>query len=214
MVDVKKELPMTPIVPKTSGIPTFGSRRLASPDALKILENGKMRRQMQRAPQCENASDSPSVRIVNEENEREAIEMPSSSYSATTSAGAEQSITPEENKAFDTNVDDDDEPPTPSDISSHFPCQPHRRSKPSLRIPTSISSPEQGLFPSDAKRRASRPPQTSPFVAPLETIPSEAILTVDANDLNDETKDELIRTLSHLEGKGSPPKYDVDNAGA
>jgi hypothetical protein len=66
-------------------------------------------------------------------------------------------------------------------------------------------------FYDDSAFLNSAPPQTSPFVAPLETIPSEAFLSVDANDLNDEGREELIKTLSHLEGKGSPPKFDVDN---
>lgn len=211
IVDVKKDLPPTPTVPKNTGIPTFGSRRLASPDALKILENGKMRRQLQRATPAENTNTSPQIRLVHSSINGDDQKLASSSYSATSSSSAEISKVSAENTTFDSSSNNDDEPPTPSDKTFHFPGGMQRKPRPSLQIATTEPDYEQRLFPSGNIRAATRPPQTSPFVAPLETIPSEAILTLDANDFNDETKEELIRTLSHLEGKGSPPKYDVDN---
>lgn len=211
MVEVKKDLPITPAIPRTSGIPTFGSRRLASPDALKILENGKMRRQMQRRPQNESARTSPQIRIVDQESDAKDANLPSSSYSANSASCLEYYGVSDGNTAFDSSFDDEEEAPTPSDRASHFPGQTLHGSKPPLRVTTSQISVDQRLFPGGAMYTTSRPPQTSPFVAPLETIPSEAVLSVDANDFNDETKAELVRTLSHLEGKGSPPKYDVDN---
>lgn len=54
------------------------------------------------------------------------------------------------------------------------------------------------------------PPTTSPFTLPLQTIPSEAMLTAHEMQQYQRPYDELVRALSHLEGKGSPPKTDVD----
>ena len=54
------------------------------------------------------------------------------------------------------------------------------------------------------------PPPTSPFTGLLQTIPSEALLTAHSAESDDETGRSRTQTLSHLEGKGSPPKRDVD----
>jgi hypothetical protein len=208
VVEVKKDQPVAPAIPKTSVVPTFGSRRLASPDALKILENGKMRRQMQRTP---TTGSKPQEQTFNRESEPEEAKVPSSSYSETNSSSAERSMMYNKQEAFDSNSEHDDEAPTPCDKFSHFPTQAYRNSKPTLAITASQSGMGQGRFGDATVPSIRAPPQTSPFVAPLETIHSEAVLTVDANDFNHETREELMRTLSHLEGKGSPPKFDVDN---
>ena len=209
MVEMKKDQPVAPAIPKTSTVATFGSRRLASPEALKILENGKMRRQMQRTPA--NAGSKPQVRTLNQESETAEAKVPSSSYSMTSSPGAGRSVMSHQQDTSDSSSEHDDGTPTPYDKSLHFQTETCRNSKPALTSTASQSGVVQGRFGGDVVPSIRAPPQTSPFVAPLETIHSEAVLTVDANDFNDETREELMRTLSHLEGKGSPPKFDVDN---
>ena len=166
---------------------------------------------MQRTPQIQNASNSTQIRIVDHANDAEEMHPSSSSYSGTDTSDVDRTTTPEAHSILKFSCNSDDEVPTPSDMSSHFHGNVYRTWKPTLRLATSQTDAEQSLFASDAFRTATRPPQTSPFVAPLETIPSEAMLTVDVNDFNQKTREDLIKTLSHLEGKGSPPKYDVDN---
>lgn len=101
--------------------------------------------------------------------------------------------------------------PTPSDRSHCLSKSIYRNSNTTANSPATQETHFDDGLDNDRLYVARAPPQTSPFVAPLETIPSQAVLTVDANDLNDEGRDELVRTLSHLEGTGSPPKFDVDN---
>lgn len=210
MVDVKKDAAPTPPMPKTSGIPTFGSRRLASPDALRILETGKLRRQMQRTPT--NGSSNPKM------------EHKSTSFSDTTTNKTPllfRSVNSSPDAAFkkssreygtpESGSYDEDEIPTPSDRSLRFPRVADQQCRRATSLSTYQDVEDYNTFDDDATFAIKAPPQTSPYAAPLQTIPSQAMLSLDANDLNDETRNQLIRTLSHLEGQGSPPKFDVDN---
>lgn len=209
IVEVKKDPPNPPTLQRSTGVPTFGSRRLASPEALKILENGKMRRQMQQAPT--NASSNTRVQDLQQESEWTVPKTAPLSHNANSNTVVGPSMTSTAQDTFDGKSGDDNETPTPLHRTLHFPNSTHRNSRKSKAITRSHERMDLGSFQKDGPWMINAPPQTSPFVAPLETIPSEAFLSVDANDLNDEGREELIKTLSHLEGKGSPPKFDVDN---
>ena len=209
IVDVKKDLPNTPTLQRSTGVPTFGSRRLASPEALKILENGKMRRQMQRAPT--NTSSNSRVQDLRQEGDSAVLNNSPLSHDVNGSTAVGSFTNSRKQDAFNTNHPDENETPTPSIRTLPFPNSTYRNSKTTRTITNSHGRMDLTTFHGDSAFLTSAPPQTSPFVAPLETIPSEAFLSVDANDLNDEGREELIKTLSHLEGKGSPPKFDVDN---
>ena len=210
IVDLKKDLSPTPPMPKSTGLPTFGSRRLASPDALKILENGKMRRQMLRTPT--NASFGPLKDGTLARNSDVTITKTPSLSTSLNSSNDDTAfaVNSPEYGTWESGSFNGDEAPTPSDRSLHFPKTSDHQYRRATNFSGQRHETEQDAF-DDETASLKAPPQTSPFTAPLQTIPSETVLSVNAHDLNDETRDQLIRTLSHLEGKGSPPKFDVDN---
>ena len=164
---------------------------------------------MQRAPT--NASSNPRVQDLRQESDLTGTKTPLLSHNANSHTFVNSSINSITQDTLDANYPDDNETPTPSIRTLHFPNSTYRNSRTIKAIPRSHERMDLDTFHNGNAFLSSAPPQTSPFVAPLETIPSEAFLSVDANALNDEGREELIKTLSHLEGKGSPPKFDVDN---
>ena len=164
---------------------------------------------MQRAPT--NASSNPRVQDLRQESDLTGTKTSTISHNVNSTTAVVPSTNSTIQDTYDANYPDDYETPTPSTRILQFPNSTYRSSRTIKAIPRSHERMALDTFQNGGPWMTSAPPQTSPFVAPLETIPSEAFLSVDANDLNDEGREELIKTLSHLEGKGSPPKFDVDN---
>lgn len=210
VIDVKKNRLSGSMLDKPS--PSFGSRRLASPEALKVLENGKMRRQLKRMPTDGSLQRIRTERMWEmESNATVSTDAPSLSYSLDTSPdGTVAPSSPDGHHAATDSSDTDDagsSPPaqpycpglSPYSKSAHLPDATFDGSH-------SDSEGDQGL----RRFKATAPPTNSPFTAPLPTIPSEALLSVADMHRHDHPSSELSLALSHLEGKGSPPKTDVD----
>ena len=180
----------------TDDAPRFGSRRLHSPEALKILENGKIRRQMLSS----RGKESPDLTPID--------------CAATVDSDASTADTPSLSYSFDSSPDITSRPRR--SVSNTFHAQVSASSARLSRVHPAVRGEEQArieqLLANGPPTRA--PPSTSQFTAPLQTIKSEAVLPIDADGFKDVFKDdneeEVSRTLTQLEGKGSPPKLHVD----
>lgn len=232
--------------------PTFGQRRLISPGALAILDQGRKRRLLRLNTNNSRASDS-SQRVAHTVREVRARKYSGGSSPANTT-GASSS--------------DEDEVTTP--VSQ--PSLPRSGSMAKLTLGDAATDRFEPLSsPIDNPRLRRLPPSNSRLTRPLETIPSQSILipeepevkslpksrfstvatqlsqaqtkdlpSTDANTLrganreqlremlnavqtedderekdgvpgfDTETKNHLTRTLSQLEGQGTPPSEFVD----
>ena len=198
-----------PTLVKSVGGPSFGTRKLNTPEALKILEEGKLRRQLRRT----NMNDAPTVTQPdrNSTAESSAPTVATPSLSRSQSDSSEGSLAPKSPDA---------EPVLPAEYEISTPSETQNRlskhAKPAVQTALSLSKGQDGKSPSeffehDTCTMSRLPPQTSPYTGPLQTIPSEAAFPLPGTGMFNEKQGQLIRTLSHLEGKGSPPKTDVDN---
>ncbi len=213
MVEVKKD--RTSSTSTTTSMlpgPPFGSRRIASPDALKILEQGKLRRQMQLLQRGDSPSETTLQRVVTTDSEGSEANTPSLSHSIDTSPeGTFAPSSPESYTQHPSSFKPDtrsqqSQSPSDADVSPKPPV--HTRAL----YPQLVG---EDMFTDIGKQLPRAPPSTSPFTAPLQTIKSEAVLPTDDAGFQDAGfrdagTDELVRTLSQLEGKGTPPKLDVD----
>lgn len=190
--------------------PTFGSRRLDSRTA-DILDNGIKRRQLQRSRgnvsdgrrtlyrAATDASDAPTV-----DTPPPSVGRTSSAWDSTDSDGFTVTKSDEDLTFAPSASENGSEITTPVD-------QPTRYSKRFERNTGVSNTPSRSGFDAalgdESSSLHAHPPPTSPITAPLPTIPSEAALPVHRPD--DEEK--ITQALSYLEGKGSPPKHDVDD---
>ena len=205
VVDVRKNRLSASSMPK-AGM-SFGSRRLASPDALKILENGKMRRQLKRATD-ENTSVAQLERTWTSGSSATTVatnEIPSLSHSLNSSP--DHTLAPNS---------PDMSHSAPSSTQNHQ--LPQSWTKPTYvgkhdasRLPSNRRpSFHEDMFEDQAYSSARLPPQTSPFTEPLQTIPSEAALSINSANQERKPSSEFTRTLSRLEGRDTPqvPEFD------
>ncbi|KAK3705108.1 hypothetical protein LTR37_013475 [Vermiconidia calcicola] len=210
MVDVKREQYSESPLARTSGTPTFGSRRLASPDALKILENGKMRRQMQHTVTHETLAGLHCGRAATTNSDAITADTPSLSHSLTSSPEASSAPTSSENQPH-SKPSRNAERATSSNVSTRLQTTPEQNGAEPLHTFRYNDNVNYNMLGGEMLAPNRAPPSTSPFTVPLQTIPSEAVLSVALADLNEEANDQWVQALSRLEGKGSPPKTDVDH---
>ena len=210
MVDVKRDQYSESPLARTSGTPTFGSRRLASPDALKILENGKMRRQMQHTARNETPAGLHCGRASATESDDTTADTPSLSYSLTSSPEAPSAPTSSEN-TLHSKSSRNGEQATPSNILTSLQTTPEQNAAEPQHQFRYNDNVNHNMLGGEMLAPIRPPPSTSPFTVPLQTIPSEAVLSVGPADLDEEANDQWVQALSQLEGKGSPPKTDVDH---
>lgn len=212
VIDVKKNRFSGSSMSSASNAPTFGSRRLASPEALKILENGKLRRQLKRV--------APESSLARGYSER--TWTPDSSISAYTVD------TPSLSHSLDISPDTTLAPNSPEDYSMHqMPTDDDASSfagEGLLQYDDGRESVEQESandtselqqqtvkhFKRVTSEDGSRPPPTSVFTQPLQTIPSQAVLPTENSHQTEEMHTELSRALSCLEGSIGPQSADVD----
>lgn len=194
IVDVKQDRSSISSKIQSADTPRFGSSRLASPEALRVLENGKLRRQMQLEKAEGDVDHAPLQRITTNASDSSIVPTPSLSYS------------------FDTSPEGTTAPGSPEGFVTDGEVQtPGSRLRPANRATRAMLSNEdvRNMFTSESVTRA--PPSKSPFTAPLPTIQSQAILPTDPAGFQDAGEENLVRALSHLEGKGSPPTTEVDH---
>jgi len=192
--------------------PKFGSRRLVSPRALKVLENGKMRRQLKRMPREVDVSHAHdrSMGIPDSSATGGTADLPSLSHSLnSTPIGTFTPNSPElgsEGAARHWN----NEGATVHSQTAHYPTSAQNGSS----LGYSVTSHRATFLDADSEDEltlpARAPPSTSPYTLPLQTIHSEALLSTRGVDQQAAAYDKLERTLSRLEGQGSPPKTEID----
>lgn len=189
--------------------PQFGNRRLVSPGALQILENGTRRRQMLQYGRQTSSNDVRSERPATSGSEASTAPTPSLTYSFGTSPdltlpSSPEPFVPEVRKSTALNSN----PP-----GRGFAAPVHRSGNLQLGPPFTMpgQDTESDTFDNSGSMLLRAPPSTSPFTPPLQTIHSQALLPTREADSNDDSdEDELARTLSHLEGKSNVPSPDVN----
>ncbi|KAK5170897.1 uncharacterized protein LTR77_004041 [Saxophila tyrrhenica] len=206
MIDVGKDRTSSASSNNSVAQPRFGSRRIGTPEALKILEQGKIRRQLQRSKRGESPSELQLHRTITSDSEGSAAATPSLSRSFDSPEGTLVANSPD---------------PQPTAWQLYGQSQKSRESSEddlkgaasTVRKQHTEASTED-IFADTLGAPLRAPPSTSPFTAPLQTITSEALLPTGGAGFQDAGMDEGIdargRALSHLEGKGSPPKAGVD----
>ena len=142
--------------------PAFGGRRIASPDALKILDQGVKRRQLQRANTNDSstsaASSSTKILFAEEALSRSPSNTTSPLYEADENSSDDAIDTPSGKPRFPRN----DEFYSGDEHSFN-----HEYNKARVPLPWGMD-----------RLRKKTPPSNSPFTQPLETIPSQAMLPV------------------------------------
>lgn len=189
--------------------PTFGNRRLDSRTA-DILDNGIKRRHMQRTRTTEDA-EKPA--LVCAPTDASSVDTPDASA---VSVGGESGLWKSEGSEYQAGLKSDEEmtfAPSSSEDESEVTTpmdRPFWFSKRFDHTKLALSNTTWSQSHHDDHNGPTHrpPPPTSPFTGLLPTIPSEPLLPVQ-QALDDE---KITQTLSRLEGRGSPPKHDVDES--
>lgn len=274
LVDVKSRRSSGTVTPKSEHGPSYGSRRLDAPDALKILDQGVKRRQLKRSDTMGTAMTSTSTAtkastaVTFPDQDRSSTSTPDHTF-ATSSSEEEEIITPTYKPHALTRSDFPDfpvknadhhtnsyyhgaairlfdgavtalanTPPPPSTSAFTGPLQTiHSQAVlPTFQQEQIQPPPSHSRQPSDLdtfKQRLSElhrahTEYTGPLIGDRAPAPEstrfslmellneyareDALLARDGeNGLDFEAKKHITRTLSLLEGKGSPPKTEVDN---
>ncbi|KXT05747.1 hypothetical protein AC578_1042 [Pseudocercospora eumusae] len=201
-----------PLPPSNEGSPSFGARRLVSPGALAILDQGTKRRLQRANTNGSTASTtSSSTRILNLDHDDHVHDKQQRSRSKSSSPG----------DTFGPSSSDEEEITTPV-------MEPFRlRNGASLKMDRAMAMEDQfNLTPGELRFRSLRraPPSTSPFTGPLQTIHSQATLAMPRSE-DSPTKNDcvsqsnqfsnLAQRLHHLKSSHGSDDYkdDVTEAG-
>jgi len=212
VVDVAKHRRTSSATSTPAPGPKFGSRRLVLPGALKVLENGKMRRQLKRMPREADVSHAQNRTIGTPDSSATGgtADIPSLSHSLnSTPIGTFAPNSPELGSQGAARYWSDEATTVHSRTAQNStPAQ--NGSQPGY----SVSSHRATFLDADSDDELAlptrAPPSTSPYTLPLQTIHSEALLSTREADQQAAAYDELERTLSRLEGQGSPPKTEIN----
>lgn len=167
LVDIKTRRMSSIPMPKFEKGLSFGGRRIDSPDPLKVLDHGIKRRQLRRA----NTGGSAST----------ASTMPTRLLSDGTPPPVDRSKANTPDSTMGSTSDDEEEITTPSDKSLHYVKHGYK--------PKHINRASAGSHYAGATLKVydeaevvlgRPPPSNSPFTGPLQTIPSQSLLPLEA----------------------------------
>lgn len=215
VIDVKRSIQSAASLSKSSLPPTFGTRRLALPEALQILENGKLKRRMKQSEadvgECDSQRDR-SYTLESDISTTTAATTPSLSFSLTS---APENAWWSSSNGIRAGGWDCNSPNESLPHASELLQEQHSQgAAPSQPAPQSRDEEDgQSLnenFDDVLPYYANAPPTTSTHASPLPTIHSEVALSANVAYSDSGDGGELDRALSRLEGKGTPPKTSID----
>lgn len=181
LVEIKARRASSIPTPKFEKGLSFGGRRIDSPDPLKVLDHGIKRRQLRRADT--NGSNSTSSTV------------PTRLLSDYTSA-VDRSKANTPDSTMGSTSEDEEEITTPSDKSSHF-VKHGYKPRHTQRISVAHHDDASPKVSEDAEIILGKPPPSnSPFTGPLQTIPSQSLLPVQAmsrqNSVNEHSRPKVV----------------------
>lgn len=166
LVDIKSRRVSSIPLPKFEKGLSFGGRRIDSPDPLKVLDHGIKRRQLRRANTGGSASTASTV--------------PTRLLSDGTPPPVDRSKANTPDSTMGTTSDDEEEITTPSDKSVHYVKHGYKPKHVNTVSGSHYAGATLKVYDEAEIVLGRPPPSNSPFTGPLQTIPSQSLLPLEA----------------------------------